>query len=116
MNIHPLCYIDNQLYVGVVVIVCATRNFHIVVCHPNVICIGAQIFRSGHDGELNSSLVAKRFVGPFSNRANLLDGRNTVVGNQNLSIASYSQLAVLYFCELQPALGSRELLTFVITV
>lgn len=43
-----------------------------------------QIFRRSHDRELNGTLVAERLVGPFSDGADLLDGRNTVVGNENL--------------------------------
>lgn len=84
MDIHALGNIHNQLDIGIVVVVCASGNLDVVVCHSNVICVGLQIFGSGHDSEVNGPLVAECLVSPFSNRSNLLDGGDTVVGDQNL--------------------------------
>jgi hypothetical protein len=36
---------------------------------------------------LYSSLVAESLVGPFSHRSDLLDCRNTVIGNQDLDFS-----------------------------
>jgi len=133
MDFHTLCYIDNELDVGIVVVVGATRDLcivslagrlwwwwwlasfeshcwllescfcskiccyrcfacslygktylNILVRHPDVISIGSQVLRSGHDSELNGALVAKRLVGPSSDRSDLLDCGDTVVCNENL--------------------------------
>lgn len=109
MDIHSLRNIDNQLNVGVVVVIRTTGHLQIVICqriapaplclpiiwaqrtyldvlirHPNVIRIGVQIFRSCHHRELDGTLVAKRFVGPFSYGTDFFNGGNTVVGNENL--------------------------------
>lgn len=66
MDVHALGNIHNQLHIGVVVVVGASRDFDVVVCHSDVVCVGLQIFGSGHDGELNGALVAESLVGPFS--------------------------------------------------
>ncbi len=84
MDIHALSNIDNELDVCVVVIVCAARDFDIVVGHANVVGICLQILGGGHDGEVDGTLVAKRLVSPFSDGSDLLDGGDTVVGNQYL--------------------------------
>lgn len=79
-----------------------------MVCHSNVICVCTEILRGGHDGELDGPLVAECFVGPFSNGTNLLDGGNTVVGNQDLrdAIVSFiflpepcTPLVITYVCD-----------------
>lgn len=84
MNIHALGNVDNELDVGVVVVVCAAGDLDIVVGHANVVGVGLQVLGGGHDGEVDGALVAKHFVGPFSDGSNLLDGGDAVVGNQNL--------------------------------
>jgi hypothetical protein len=85
--VHSFGHIHDQLYVCIVVVVGATRNFDVMISHPDVVGIGRQIFRRSHDGELDGLLVAKCLVGPFPYRADLLDGSNTVVGDQNLELA-----------------------------
>lgn len=84
VDVHPLGDIHDQLHVGVVVVVGASRHFNVVVCHSDVVCVGLQILGGGHDGELDGALVAECLVRPFSNRSDFLDGSNAVVGNQNL--------------------------------
>lgn len=82
--VHALGNINNKLDVCIVVVICATGHFDVVVGHSDVIGVGSQIFGGGHDCELNGLFVAKRLVGPFPYRSNLLDGSDTVVGNQYL--------------------------------
>jgi len=66
VDIHALGNIHDQLYVGVVVVVGAAGDFDVVVCHSDIVCVGLQIFGSGHDGELDGALVAESLVSPFS--------------------------------------------------
>jgi hypothetical protein len=127
VDVHALGDIDNQLHIGVVVVVSAARDFDIVVCHSDVICVGLQIFRSGHDGELNGALVAESLVSPFSDRSNFLDGSNAVVGDQNLCAAGWSaslswgqgalgHASGARVCATRSSVWVREILTFVMTV
>lgn len=67
MDIHSLGNVDDELNIGEVVVICASRDFGIVVSHANVVSIGFEVFGSGHDGEVNCSLVAECLIGPFSN-------------------------------------------------
>lgn len=76
--------IYNKVDVGVVVVVASTGHFDVSISHSNVLCIDPQIFGRGHDGELDSTFVAKRFVRPFSDRTDFLDGGDTVVGDEDL--------------------------------
>ena len=84
MNIHSLRNIDNQLDVGIVVVICATGNFNIVICHADIIGVCLEIFRRGHHCKLDGPFVAERLVCPFSYRPNFLYGSDAVVGNQYL--------------------------------
>lgn len=84
MDVHALRNVDDQFDIGVVVVVGTAGDLNVVVGHTDVICVGLQIFGGGHDGELDSPLVAERLVRPFSDRSDLFDGRNTVVGNEDL--------------------------------
>lgn len=105
MDVHALSNVDDELDVGVVVVVGSTRDLSmssvhcsagvqhrpdllthldILVGHPDVVGVGCQILWSGHDGKLNRLFVAKGLVGPFSYRSDLFDRSNTVVGNENL--------------------------------
>lgn len=84
MYVHALCNIDDQFDVCIVVIVCSSRDLDVLICHPDIICICVQIFWCSHHRELDSSLIAESLVGPFPHRSNLLDCRNTIVGNQDL--------------------------------
>lgn len=56
----------------------------VLIRHADVLCVGLEILRRGHDGELNRPLIAKRLVCPFPHRADLFDGGDTVVRNENL--------------------------------
>ena len=65
VNVHALGHVDNELNVGVVVVVGATGDLDILVRHTDVVCVGRQVLGSGHDGELDGALIAQRFVCPF---------------------------------------------------
>lgn len=88
MNTHSLRNVNNQLDVGVVIIIRAPGYLHVLISHPDVVCICLQIFRCCHHRELNCALIAENFVGPFSYGSNLLDSRNTVVGDEDLKTVS----------------------------
>jgi len=53
----------------------------ILICHPDVVRIGSQIFWRRHDGELDRPFIAEGLVCPFSYGSDFLDSRNTVVGD-----------------------------------
>jgi hypothetical protein len=84
MDVHALRNIDDQLDIGVVVVVSATWDLDVVVSHADVVCIGLQILGRGHNSEMDSPLVTKDLICPFSHGADFLDGGNTVVRNQDL--------------------------------
>ena len=87
MNTCTLRHIDDIVDIGVVVVVCASGNFDISVSHPDVLCVDAQVFRRGHDCELDLAVRAECLVGPFPDGPDLLDGGDTVVSDEDL----YSQ-------------------------
>jgi hypothetical protein len=80
--------IDNEVDVGVVVVIASSWYFHISVGHPDVFGVDAQIFRSRHDGEFDLSIRAKSLVRPFSNGSNFFDSCNTVVGDEDLKMST----------------------------
>ena len=110
VDIHSFGNIDNELDIGIIVVVRSARNLcrvsvlsfdlpgtanallalpvvsylNVLIRHSNVVCVCLQIFWSGHHSELDGTLVAECLVGPFSYRSNLLDGCDTVVGDQDL--------------------------------
>lgn len=109
MYIHTLGNIDDKLDVGIIIVVGAPRYLvkssqppidleqrqttsemlwptylHVLVCHAYVVGIGLQILRGSHDRKLNGPFISERLVGPFSDRPDLFDCRDTVVCNQNL--------------------------------
>jgi hypothetical protein len=84
VDVHALGNIDNELDVCVVVVVCATGDLDVLVRHADVLCVCLQILGCGHDGELDGTLIAKCLVSPFADGADLLDGGNTVVGNEDV--------------------------------
>lgn len=102
MNPHPLGHVHYQLDVGIVVVIgasgdlvelgtCSERRIllsylDILVRHTNVVCIGLQILWCRHNSELYGSLVSERLVRPFSYASDFFDRRNSVVGNEDLSI------------------------------
>lgn len=121
MDVHPLGNIHNQLHVGVIVIVGAARHLNVVISHSDVVCIGLQVFGGSHHCELDGALVAECLVSPFSNGSNLLDGSNTVVGNQNLFMMLKSASRESVCPQPEPVLSDAsarvgQLLTFVMTV
>jgi hypothetical protein len=67
-----------------------STHLDVLVCHADVLRIGLQILRRGHDGELNRPLIAERLVCPLPHRADLLDCGDTVVRNEHLRGRSMS--------------------------
>lgn len=90
MYVHPLSNIDNQVDVGIVVVVGSPGYLDILVGHSNVVGVRGQVFRRGHGHELDGPLIAKCLVSPLADGANLLDGGDTIVRNENLS-SQYAQ-------------------------
>jgi hypothetical protein len=84
VHVHALRHVDNQLDVGVVVVVGPARHLDVLVGHANVLGVGLQVLGRRHDGELDGALIAKRLVRPLAHGADLLDRRNTVVCNQHV--------------------------------
>jgi hypothetical protein len=89
--------------------------FNVLIRHTDVICVCCQVLWCGHDSELYSALISKCLVCPFSDTADLLDCRNTIVRNKHLS-RSMCQLV-----RLKDTIGisfsmKSILLTFVMTV
>lgn len=112
VDVHTLRNIDNELDIGVVVVVgtsghlnaaLATASAHrtsskrthlnILVRHADVLSVRLEILGRGHDGELDRPLVAKRLVCPFPHRADLFDRCNTVVRDEHLQSTVTSALA-----------------------
>lgn len=75
--------VDDEIDIGVVVVVGAAGNLNVLVGHANVLGIDRQVFRSGHDNKLNGALEAKCFVGPFADGADLFDGGDSVVADEH---------------------------------
>ena len=88
MNAHTLGNIDDELDVGVVVVVGATGDLDVLVRHADVVCVGRQVLGGGHDGELDGALIAQCLVCPLPHGADLFDGGDTVIRNQNLPSVS----------------------------
>lgn len=75
--------VDDQVNIGIVVVVRSTGHLDVLVGHTNVLSIDRQIFGGGHHDKLDGSLKTKRLVCPFADGANLFDCRNTVVADQD---------------------------------
>jgi len=84
LHTHPLCYIHNELDVGVIVVVRSAWHFYVTVCHPDIVRICCQILWCGHDSKLDSALVTKGLVGPPPHGADFFDRCDTIVGNEDL--------------------------------
>ena len=61
-----------------------STHLNVAICHSYVVGIGAEIFRSSHDGKLNGAFVRESFVRPFSHRSYHFDRGNAIVGYQDL--------------------------------
>ena len=88
VNVHALSNVNDELDVGVVVVVGATGDLDVLVRHADVVCVGRQVLGSGHDGELDGALIAQCLVCPLPHGADLFDGGDTVIRNQNLPSVS----------------------------
>jgi hypothetical protein len=102
VHVHALGNIDNELDVGIVIVVGAAGYLHItlgtpstapsascthlniLVRHANVLGIGLEILGRRHDGELDGALISKRLVCPLPHRADLFDCCDTIVCNEHL--------------------------------
>lgn len=92
MHTGALGDIDNEVDVGVVVVVGTAGHLDVLVGHANVIGIHLKIFGGGHDREFDCTLMTESLIGPFPDRANLLDGGDTVVANENFGDDSVTAL------------------------
>lgn len=110
VDVHTLCNIDNELDVGIVVVVGTSRNLrpsvshahnsqhlpecathlNILIRHADVLSVGLEILGRRHDGELNRPLIAEGLVCPFPHRADFLDCCNTVICNEHLRSTTVS--------------------------
>jgi hypothetical protein len=95
VNACALCHVYNIVYVGIVVVVGSSWHLDKAVRHANVLGVDAEVFRCGHDGKLDLAVRAEGLVRPFSDGADLLDGGDTVVGDQDLESALNEKLAYL---------------------
>ena len=59
-------------------------HLDVLIRHTNEIGICSQVLGCGHGSKLYRTLVAERFVGPFSDRPNFFDGCDAVVGYEDL--------------------------------
>jgi hypothetical protein len=91
VNVHTLGHINDELDVGVVVVVGATGDLDVLVRHADVVCVGRQVLGGGHDGELDGALIAQCLVCPLPHGADLFDGGDTVIRNQNLPACQNGQ-------------------------
>ena len=74
---------DNEAYVGVIVVVGATRHFDHFISEFYVLCIHLDVLWRRHRDELERLLTAKRLVRPFLHRPDALYGRDAIVGDEN---------------------------------
>jgi hypothetical protein len=65
IDLCALSDVDDQIDVGVVVVVRAARNRHKVVGHADVLGVGVQILGRCHGDKRHGAIVAKRLVGPL---------------------------------------------------
>jgi hypothetical protein len=84
MHTGPLSNVDNDVDVGVVVVVGSTGHFDVLVGHADVVGVDLKIFRSGHHDKLDRALRTERLVRPLAHRANLFDGSDTWRGEVGL--------------------------------
>lgn len=105
VDIRALGDINNQLDVGVVVVVGAAGDLDVVVGHADVVGVGLQVLGRGYDGEVDGALVAERLVRPLADGADLLDGGDAVVGNQDLRSEEHFALATSLFPSVFPPPG-----------
>jgi len=84
MSSSPLRNIHDQLNVGVIVVIGPTGDLNVLIGHPDIVGVGLEILRRGHDGELDGPLISERFICPFSHGANLFNGGDAIISNENL--------------------------------
>ena len=69
-NVVSLCDADDEVDVGVVVVVRAALHLAHVVGHLDVLGVGFQVLGSDHDDELDGALLQKGLVRPTTDRSN----------------------------------------------
>ena len=55
---------NQYLNIGVVVVICASRDWDVLIGHFDVFCVGLQIFWRDHDHETHRFLVFEQLVAP----------------------------------------------------
>lgn len=83
VDVCPVCYLDNQGDVGVIVVVAAAWNFNELVGHPDVLCVNAHVLWRRHRHQTDSTFVPKSLVCPASNAADEFYGSYAVVGHKH---------------------------------
>ena len=66
-NVISLCDANNQVDVGVVVVVGPALDLTHIVGHLDVLCVGLQVLRGDHDHKLDGPLFEERLVSPTTN-------------------------------------------------
>lgn len=86
LNLTPNGDIHDELHIGVIVVVGAPGDGHVVVGHLDVLGVGLEILRRYHDDESHGPLVLEHLVRPATHRPHTFDGCDAVVGYQHLKI------------------------------
>ena len=84
VNSGALGNVDDEVDVGIVVVVGAAGHLDVLVGHADVVGVDLEVLGRRHDDKLDGALITKRLVRPLADRANLLDGGNAVVADEHL--------------------------------
>lgn len=87
VNTSTFSDIDNNVDVGVIVVITSSWNFDVLIGHPDVISVDLEILRGSHYDEFDSSFRTESLVCPFSNRANFFDGSDTWIDSEIITSA-----------------------------
>src|SRR5258708_2215097 len=79
MNASSLGHIDDQVNIGVIIVVGTPRNFDVLVCHPDILGIDLQIVGGSHHRKFDCALASKRLVAPLPNGSNFFHGGDTLM-------------------------------------
>lgn len=77
VNARAFSDIDNEIDVGVVVIVGSSWYFDVPIGHANVVGVDFKIFWGGHYGEFDGALGSKSLVRPFPYGTDFFDRGDT---------------------------------------
>uniref|UniRef100_A0A0A9HX48 Uncharacterized protein n=1 Tax=Arundo donax TaxID=35708 RepID=A0A0A9HX48_ARUDO len=76
-----LCYLHDELYICIVVIICSTGNFYKLVGDSYVLSVYLQVLRSRHSNQKNRLLCPKGLQCPRADAAHELDRCHAIVRN-----------------------------------